>query len=93
MTVEAETLSSTMLNKVKKIDLELLLLKLFEVNAETISDALGDIVKRVLMNYTAYLLFDITMYFWMEKSTFIRNDKVISLCCYGFTITTDDLGR
>ena len=93
MTVEAETLSSTMLNKVKKIDLELLFLKLFEVNAETISDALVDIVKRVLMNYTAYLLFDITMYFWMEKSTCIRNDKVISLCCDGFTITTDDLGR
>ena len=42
MNVEVETLSSTLLNELKKIDLELLFLKLFEVNAQTIGDALVD---------------------------------------------------
>ena len=42
MNVEVETLSSTLLNEFKKIDLELLFLKLFEVNAQTIGDALVD---------------------------------------------------
>ena len=42
MNVEIETLSRTLLNEFKKIDLELLFLKLFEVNAQTIGDALVD---------------------------------------------------